>query len=691
MGAEKFSRYEIREELGQGGMATVYRAYDPLFEREVALKILKQERLNDVQVRERFERETKIIAKLEHAAIVPVYDVGRSDNDQLFFVMRYMAGGSLADRIQNGSLSLLDAAGILQRLGAALDYAHAKGIIHRDLKPGNILFDEYDNAYISDFGIAKLAQASTRITNSGIIGTPTHMSPEQAQGEEVDGRSDIYSLGVILFEMLSGHTPFEATTPLGMALKHAIEPPPHILDVNPNLPAGVEGVIKKVLEKERKQRYGSGTDFANAFIGTLAQPLTSDANLITLPPSSGHLNDEVVVLPRPIGARKRQPISGRWMFGGFIALALAAFVIWRSPIFAASVTATPQPATVTVASSTSTSLPTETATPVPTETVIPTMPVDPGIGGANKIALTANNDIYIMDMDGGHIRQLTNTNKPKFDLQWLPGGNELLYGEANCVYKINFETAQGTAEKVACFKDPKFEGFRVSPDGKQVAISIERRLLVLPFDLKTLSTISSAFELQSLEDLCFDYVDVAVKGARWSADGQSLAVLYQSVVRQRIGDTIRVLAMDMERCQKSDPLIMDEFPGKRFTPDGYERYPILPSYDWDGNQRFLFNSFKRNVGYGDLYLYDLSKAVASKVDPIDGVCCYGNAAFSPDGTYILLAFQDVRRGADSETQLYYVPTDQIGAGEKFTPIKLPIQFFPDLRENIQLALRPSVP
>src|SRR6266508_960414 len=282
MSAEKFSRYELKEELGHGGMATVYRAYDPLFEREVALKILNRELLDDSQVRERFERETKIIAKLEHAAIVPVYDVGH-DNEQLFFVMRYMSGGSLADRIQNGSLSLFDVASIIQRLGAALDYAHAKGIVHRDLKPGNILFDEEDNAYISAFGIAKLSQAGTKLTNSGIIGTPTHMSPEQARGEEVDGRSDIYSLGVILFEMLSGQTPFEATTPLGMALKHATEPAPHILDINPNLPAGVEAVIKKVLSKKREQRYDFGTEFANAFIATLAKPLTSDANLITLP------------------------------------------------------------------------------------------------------------------------------------------------------------------------------------------------------------------------------------------------------------------------------------------------------------------------------------------------------------------------------------------------------------------------
>src|SRR5215213_1008255 len=154
MQAEKFSRYVLGEELGQGGMAAVYRAHDPLFEREVALKILKQELLNEAHVRERFERETKIIARLEHAAIVPVYDVGR-DRDQLFFVMRYMAGGSLIERIQAEALSLAEIGHILQRLAAALDYAHSKGIIHRDLKPGNILFDEYENAYISDFGIAK--------------------------------------------------------------------------------------------------------------------------------------------------------------------------------------------------------------------------------------------------------------------------------------------------------------------------------------------------------------------------------------------------------------------------------------------------------------------------------------------------------------------------------------------------------
>jgi serine/threonine protein kinase len=693
MGAEKFSRYELREELGQGGMAAVYRAYDPLFEREVALKILKRELLNDPHVRERFERETKIIARLEHSAIVPVYDVGH-DNNQLFFVMRYMAGGSLTERIEKRSLLLSEIAHILQRVATALDYAHDRGVIHRDLKPGNILFDEYNNAYISDFGIAKLARAANKLTSSGIIGTPTHMSPEQAQGEDVDGRSDIYSLGVILFEMLSGKMPYDATTPLGMAFKHATYPIPNIRDVNPNLPPGIDAVIKKVMAKDREQRYRSGAEFAEAFIGTLPEPPTPQTNYVTPIPSRTKASADAMTVPPPTpapNAPRRSPISKHWMWGGFVTLALAAIVIWGYPIFAAPVTETPGPATATLAPSTPTSLPTTTATQAPTEVITPTTLPNITPGGADKIALTANDDIYVMNIDGSQIRQLTNTNKPKFDLQWLPGGNELLYGETNCVYKINVETDQAGPEEVACFKDPRFDGFRVSPDGTQVALSIERRLLVLPFDLQMLSNVTSAFELQSSEDLCLDYTDVAVKGARWSADGQELAVLYQSVVNQRIGDTIRVLDVDMQRCQDVDPLIIDEFPGRRFTPEGYERFPILPSYDWDGDQRFLLNSLKRNVGYGELYLYDLSTTDVSKLNPVDGACCYGSATFSPDGTYILLVFQDENLGAESVTQLYYFPIEEIDTDATFTPIKLPLQFFPDLRESIQLALRPVLP
>ena len=690
--AEKFSRYELREELGRGGMATVYHAYDPMFKREVALKILKRESFDDLQTRERFERETKIIARLEHAAIVPVYDVGH-DRDQLFFVMRYMAGGSLTERIQQGLLSLAEIGHILQRLAAALDYAHSKGIIHRDLKPGNILFDESDNAYISDFGIAKFTQGAARLTTSGIIGTPTHMSPEQALGQPVDARSDIYSLGVILFEMLSGKTPFEATTPLGMAYKHATEPAPHIREINPNLPAGVEPILDKVLAKERENRYASGAELADAFIAMLAEPLPPDVSLGS--PIALFLKTNVEDLTIPPAPEPPAPaplsIPRSWMIGGVILLALAALVLWGVPRFSASVNPTPAAVTATSVPNTPTSPPLPTASQVapPTKTAVSPVPIDPGIGGADKIALTANNEIYVMNIDGSGIEALTQTGIPKFDLQWHQG-RELLYGEGKCVYRIDMESVEKEPQQQGCFNDPRFAGFRVSTDG-MAAISIGYRLLVLPFDRPALFDATSTFELQSRADLCLDYADVDVKDAQWSADGDRLAIRYQSVMGNRIGDTIRVIEVNRERCQDVPALIRDEFPTDRFVPEGYDRYPILPSYDWDGDQQFLFNTFIRNKNYGELYLYDMPTSSVRKINPVDGVCCYGNAIFSPDGTHILLVFQDVRRGDRSENQLYYIPIDQIGTATKFAPIKLPPLFFRDLRENIQLDLRPALP
>ena len=218
---QQIGRYEIRAELGRGGMATVYRAYDPRFTREVAIKVLPREFLHDTQFRARFEREARTIATLEHPAIVPVYDFGEEDK-QPYIVMRLMTGGSLADRLSHSPLSLLESARIFNRLTPALDRAHSKGVIHRDLKPGNILFDDDNNPYISDFGIAKITEAGTVYTHSGgIVGTPAYMSPEQARGDrDIDSRSDIYALGAILYEMLTGRLPYEADTPMGLAVKH---------------------------------------------------------------------------------------------------------------------------------------------------------------------------------------------------------------------------------------------------------------------------------------------------------------------------------------------------------------------------------------------------------------------------------------------------------------------------------------
>src|SRR5512141_2156063 len=261
MQPEKIGIYEVQAEPGRGGMATVYRAYDPRFEREVAVKVLPSELLHsDPQFRLRFEREAKIIAQLEHSAIVPVYDVGEADG-QPYFVMRYMNGGSLSDRIKAGGLTIEDASRILGTIAPGLDEAHANGIVHRDMKPSNILFDKRGNPYISDFGIAKLSQAQAgNVTGSAIIGTPAYMSPEQAQGTEVDGRADIYALGIILFEMLTGKQPYEADTPMGVAIKHITDPVPHILDANPNLPYDIEAIIQKAMAKDRDDRYATAPE-----------------------------------------------------------------------------------------------------------------------------------------------------------------------------------------------------------------------------------------------------------------------------------------------------------------------------------------------------------------------------------------------------------------------------------------------
>ena len=678
MDAGKFSRYEIREILGTGGMSEVYRAYDPDFDRDVALKILRREMAEDTRLRERFERETKIIARLELEAIVPVYDVGR-ENDRLFYVMRLMSGGTLSDRMGNGSIPPEEISRIVQRIAPSLDDAHRRGIIHRDMKPGNILFDENNNAYISDFGIAKSVAlpSTTTLTDGGVVGTPRYMSPEQARGDTVDARSDIYSLGVIVFEMLIGQSRFDIVTPLGLAFRDENSPTPRIRDTDPTFPEGVQRVLDKVLARDRSDRYATTVEFANALGAALAEPrLNPQANI-----------SETAVEQRP------RFISRMWMVGGIFLLALILFAIRGY-----SNSITPVTATATVVSAIMTSSPastkpvqqTATITTPPTETSTATTAVVPGIGGANKIALAANNEVYLLNPDGSDIEPLTQTHIPKFDLQWLPGGRELLYVEETCVYKIDVQSAQKESEQLICFKDDKFMGFRVSPDGKLVAISMAHRLLVLPYDLQILATAASAFELQKLESLCLDYADVAVKGALWSDDGSRLAIRYQSVVYGRIGDTVRVIEGNWERCQDVPVLAWDEFPADRFLPDGYAKYPLLPSYQWDGDQLFLMNTFIRNRNYGDLYIYDMSTGSARKINPIDGVCCYGSAAFSPDGTYILLIFQDVRLGSGSQNQLYYIPIDQIGMAE-FTPLRLPRLFFQNLDENIQVALRPSTP
>ena len=262
MTLSKIGRYEIKSELGRGGMATVFLAYDPSFERDVAIKVLPQVFLHDNLFRTRFTREAKMIASLEHSAIVPVYDIGE-DGEQPYIVMRYMSGGSLSERLEKQALKLQLTAQITTRLAQALDAAHARQIVHRDLKPGNILFDQYGNAFLSDFGIARLEQAGTTLTGGALVGTPAYMSPEQIQGDKpVDGRSDIYALGVLVYQMMTGKQPYRSDTPAKAMMMHILQPVPNILEDQPNLPVECEALIKKAMAKNPDQRFATAGEMA---------------------------------------------------------------------------------------------------------------------------------------------------------------------------------------------------------------------------------------------------------------------------------------------------------------------------------------------------------------------------------------------------------------------------------------------
>ncbi|MCP5095616.1 MAG: protein kinase [Chloroflexi bacterium] len=278
---KQIGRYHIKSELGRGGMSTVYLAHDPHFERDVAVKLLPLELLHQSTFRRRFEREAKVVAALDHPAIVPVYDFGE-EAGQPFLVMRSMTGGSLSDRLKQGALTIKEASAIISRLAPALDEVHAHAVIHRDLKPSNILFDQRNDPYISDFGTAKLIQAQTKLTDTGgAVGTPAYMSPEQIQGdEEIDGRSDIYSLGIILFEMLTGQHPYQTNTPIAVAVKHIFEPVPVIHDMVPTLPKECQEIIGRAMAKDKTERFITAQGFATALAEVSNQIETSTLQIL---------------------------------------------------------------------------------------------------------------------------------------------------------------------------------------------------------------------------------------------------------------------------------------------------------------------------------------------------------------------------------------------------------------------------
>lgn len=341
---ENVGPYRVLEQLGQGGMASVFKAYHAALDRYVAMKVLHPAFKEEPNFIARFEREAKVVARLEHPHIVPIYDFAEH-NDQPYLVMKYIEGETLKARLTERPLTKTEAIEIAEAVGGALAYAHEQGVLHRDIKPSNVLLSTDGSIYLADFGLARIAQAgASTLSKDVMMGTPQYISPEQAQGvRELDEGTDIYSMGVVLYEMVVGRVPFNADTPFSIIHDHIYTPLPLPTKVNPRVPKNVERLLLKALSKERDSRFESVTQLIQAFrvavqdgeaaiIPGLDEDETRVAAQALSPPApDGGADDS-----RSAGAPQVKPKTRRrwpWVLGG---VALTVLCLFAFSIIAAN-------------------------------------------------------------------------------------------------------------------------------------------------------------------------------------------------------------------------------------------------------------------------------------------------------------------------------------------------------------------
>lgn len=380
---KQLGQYRIEAEIGQGAMAAVFKAYQASLERYVAIKVMPPSfaAKNPVFIK-RFQREAKSIARLHHPNIVPVYDFG-IDRDYSYIVMRYVEGARTLSQVVYRPLGSAPNFDLIIQVALALDYAHKHGVVHRDIKPSNILLDG-NWALLTDFGVAQASGFATRLTDTGkSIGTPAYMAPEQARGDQVDQRADIYALGIILYEMLTNTLPHDADTPLGILLKRTTEPPSSPRRLNPAIPERLEQVVMRALAANPEDRFDTAEHFALALKAAIAeQPyqqsspegkagsqgtnVLSTAQVVT---DSDGPQPDTVTRPSP---RKLRPSI--WVAGVGLSLAILVLTLWGSNGFssAASEQSLEQTASIIAAAPTST----DTPTPTPTSTYTPVPPTE---------------------------------------------------------------------------------------------------------------------------------------------------------------------------------------------------------------------------------------------------------------------------------------------------------------------------
>lgn len=675
----RLGNYEITEELGRGGMAAVYRAYQPSLNRHVAIKVLAPQLSFDQQFVERFQREARAAANLRHPNIVVIHDVARQQ-DVYYIVMELLEGRTLKQLIEDeGPLSPERAARIVEQVAGALDYAHEQGFVHRDIKPANIFVGKDNHTTLTDFGIAKAASETQHLTRTGmLIGTPEYMSPEQAEGGTVDRRTDLYALGVVLYQMLAGRAPFHSTTP--HATLHAViyEPPPPLRPLRPDLSPAIESMVMKSISKQPADRFQSGGEMVAALQTSLAgRPSVAVA---TPPPPTQ-------TLPR----QQRSPVV--WIVAA-LALVLvivlaAAFLLLggnggqatpttaatsivirdtptvtvgpsaTEPVFTPEATSTqPSAPTYTEPPPTQT-LPPPTATSVPpTDMPTPSSTPEPSPAHFGRLAFSSNRDgnpeIYVLDLAGANPVRLTQNSANDWLPDWSADGTKITFtSHRTGSYDLWVMRADGSEQSSYVATGAWDDYPRWAPDGQRISLSTTANTQGVPnseiFVRRTNGSLQQITN-STAED----------QWADWSPDGR--IVFTEGYKDSSDWDIYIVNADGSNRTTWLDQTSCDVQPA--WSPDGNWIAFLRITNDTNGNGRIDFEDA------GDVWV---GRASGGGLRQITSGAWAVTPAWSPDSQWIAHAqVRDTnsngRSDPDDAVDIWAVP---LGGGDSVPLVQSP--------------------
>ncbi|NDJ52665.1 MAG: protein kinase [Chloroflexi bacterium] len=671
-------QYEIRMVLGKGGMSTVYLAYQPSMDRTVAIKALPREFLHDDTFLVRFQQEARTIAQLEHMNILPVYDVGE-DQGIPYIVMRYLKGGTLADLIDSGLPQMSVVTRAVSQIGEALDYAHNHGIIHRDLKPSNILLDTSGNAFLADFGIARVMQQTLNVTGEMVIGTPPYIAPEMVRKDgETTPSVDLYALAAITFEMLSGEPPYWDDDPMKILMAHVLEPIPSVRDFDPNLSPTLDEVLRRGLAKNAEERFPTGRRFAHelerAAQATSPSPIALEKVLPkstldearaasqqpaapanrqgaaaspTGPPARTPPQPAQQYYPQPgqsaayppagqpgydssyprQAPRRRGRVLGCALAIGGVGGVLGLFVVL---VFLLT---DGEPSSLL---SILTPLPTRALTPSgnPTATLGPDSgALLPPPSGGDRLAFvsdrTGNFDLYLIDIDGSNLRQLTSNERDDLSPSWAPDGDRIVYSAQTsattrdiALLRVDGQVIDQLTSDAGQNIDPDW-----SPDGQWIAFASDRD----GSDYEIYLMRSDGSELTQLTNNSLDDFK-----PRWSPDSQ------------------RISYHTEESDGQSNVYILERAGGAPLQLTNNSDQDRWPEWSPQGFTLVYVSSHQLLLGDNALFLVDVNQGEGARAQLLQTVGSDEDPAWSGSGSEI--AFASDRNGSGFDLYVFDILT-----------------------------------